>query len=614
MADKKISQLTGASTPVAGTEVLPIVQSGATVKVSIDNLTAGKSVSGASFVPTGSTVPANGMFLSSANSVGFASNSTEHWVVNASGNFNPVGSKGIGTNLAPVSEVVGTTFSTSAAAAGSNLTGSTLAADGTDTNIDINVTPKWSGSVNMTKVNIDGGTIDGTVIGGASAAAATVSSLDATGLTPKIANNGSADVTVQIGPDTPSAGRSGRIGFITSSAHKNWYIANNWLTAGALELVQTTTTGGSTMASSASFVLDSAGNAGIGATPESFFSTERVLKIGNGAYFGGRTNSVVEMNIYTNAYISTGGTPTYIGNGAACRYTHDSGKHLWYNAASGTAGGAISFTNTAALTTTGFGLGTSSPSVKLHLESSSSAVSQQYFVNTDVSVGGKTGGTYMYSRDPSNAWYSGIDSYVPSGAAGVDRTDLRFYTCAITSGERGRFTPGGDFLVGKTTTTAVVGTEISQDGYLRVGRSSSTTATTLDVYSTGAGAYRFYVEMSGTVFATNTTISAISDARLKENVRDLDVGLNAILALKPRKFDWKEGKGKNKKNDRGFIAQEFEQVFPDLIDTWKDPAPEGEEPYKSVRQDLIPVLVKAIQEQQTMIKSLEARIAALEAK
>ena len=43
MADKKISALTAASTPLAGTEVLPIVQSSATVKVSVANLTAGRS-------------------------------------------------------------------------------------------------------------------------------------------------------------------------------------------------------------------------------------------------------------------------------------------------------------------------------------------------------------------------------------------------------------------------------------------------------------------------------------------------------------------------------------------------------------------------------------------
>lgn len=49
MADKKISGLTAASTPLAGTEVLPIVQSGATVKIAISNVTAGRAVSGTQF-------------------------------------------------------------------------------------------------------------------------------------------------------------------------------------------------------------------------------------------------------------------------------------------------------------------------------------------------------------------------------------------------------------------------------------------------------------------------------------------------------------------------------------------------------------------------------------
>lgn len=47
MADLKISQLTGASTPLAGTEVLPIVQSGSTKKVSVADLTAGRAVASA---------------------------------------------------------------------------------------------------------------------------------------------------------------------------------------------------------------------------------------------------------------------------------------------------------------------------------------------------------------------------------------------------------------------------------------------------------------------------------------------------------------------------------------------------------------------------------------
>jgi hypothetical protein len=48
MADKKISALTASTTPLAGTEVLPIVQSGATVQVSVANLTAGRAISATS--------------------------------------------------------------------------------------------------------------------------------------------------------------------------------------------------------------------------------------------------------------------------------------------------------------------------------------------------------------------------------------------------------------------------------------------------------------------------------------------------------------------------------------------------------------------------------------
>lgn len=52
MADKKISQLTGATTPLAGTEVLPIVQGGSTVKVSVANVTAGRAVDALSLSTT----------------------------------------------------------------------------------------------------------------------------------------------------------------------------------------------------------------------------------------------------------------------------------------------------------------------------------------------------------------------------------------------------------------------------------------------------------------------------------------------------------------------------------------------------------------------------------
>ena len=47
MADTKISALTGATTPLAGTEILPIVQGGSTKQVSVASLTAGRAVGSA---------------------------------------------------------------------------------------------------------------------------------------------------------------------------------------------------------------------------------------------------------------------------------------------------------------------------------------------------------------------------------------------------------------------------------------------------------------------------------------------------------------------------------------------------------------------------------------
>jgi hypothetical protein len=186
-------------------------------------------------------------------------------------------------------------------------------------------------------------------------------------------------------------------------------------------------------------------------------------------------------------------------------------------------------------------------------------------------------------NDGTHAWYT-----APSGTAGN----------AITFTQAATLTAGGNFHIARTTTAdTTVGASLFADGTITCARSASDNANlNLYVYSTGAGAARFYVGMGGTVYATSTTITAISDQRLKENIRDLDDGLDVVMALKPRKFDWKTGKGKDIKNDRGFIAQEFETILPDMVENWADPAPEGEEAYKAVNANLIPTLVKAIQE------------------
>jgi hypothetical protein len=101
MADKKISALTNATTPLAGTEVLPIVQSGSTVKVAVSSLTAGRDVSATSIAAGLGAVgtPAytftgdlnTGMWSPSADVVAFSTAGNERFRADSSGNF------GVGT-------------------------------------------------------------------------------------------------------------------------------------------------------------------------------------------------------------------------------------------------------------------------------------------------------------------------------------------------------------------------------------------------------------------------------------------------------------------------------------------------------------------------------------
>ena len=247
------------------------------------------------------------------------------------------------------------------------------------------------------------------------------------------------------------------------------------------------------------------------------------------------------------------------------------------------------------------GIGTSSPGTVIDAQDATSAT-RITLTNTANAAAG-AGVNFLVKNGGTT---------VGNATIRVDNSDnLAFFNLG---GERARITSDGDLLVGTTNSSGTVGAGFKVLGGRPVLVNATSTdgaGTVYEAFSTGANAYRFYVGMGGTIFATNTTISAISDQRHKENIRDLDVGLNAVMQLKPRKFDWKEGKGKNVKDDRGFIAQEFEKVFPDLIDEWKDHAPEGEEPYKSVRQDLIPVLVKAIQELKAELDTVKAELATL---
>ncbi|MFZ4600443.1 MAG: tail fiber domain-containing protein, partial [Terrimicrobiaceae bacterium] len=344
--------------------------------------------------------------------------------------------------------------------------------------------------------------------------------------------------------------------------------------------------------------IDSSGNLGLGVTPSAWSwpnGSTGALQLQQGAALSAYNATTYLSN---NWYYNAG--EKYIANGFATRYEQTTGKHVWYYAGNNTsgAGATVSWTQAMTLTAAGnLGVGSSSPGSKLDVIGA----------NTDGVVasfaGDATYGSLMQFNQPgvSNRRWG-----IPAGA------DAFIWT-GFNSGaysEQMRLDASGNLLVGQTSLNqTVVGFSVTPSGIISTALAASTSAqNTYHVYSTGAGAYRFYVGLGGTVNATNTTITAISDQRLKENIRDLDDGLNVVMALKPRKFDWKEGKGANIKNARGFIAQEFEQVLPDMIEEWLDPAPEGEEPYKAVNANLIPTLIKAIQEQQAIIESLKARL------
>ena len=178
MADLKISQLPAATTPLAGTEVLPIVQSGSTVQVSVNNLTAGKDVSAAIITAT---------------------------TVNA------------------------TTFDTNVAAAGVTLVGTTLSADGTDTNIDVNVTPKGTGAVNMSDTILRRAMLKDT--GWTYFNSNTTSALDYTnGSIQRWAPSGTVSLTTTNWPPTGNLGELFVEGINLGAATITWPTVN-WITA-----------------------------------------------------------------------------------------------------------------------------------------------------------------------------------------------------------------------------------------------------------------------------------------------------------------------------------------------------------------------------------------------
>ena len=106
-----------------------------------------------------------------------------------------------------------------------------------------------------------------------------------------------------------------------------------------------------------------------------------------------------------------------------------------------------------------------------------------------------------------------------------------------------------------------------------------------------------------TLGLTTQNFTQTSDARKKENVKAIEDSVATLEKLRPVTFDWKEGG----KSDVGFIAQEVKEVYPELV------AEDATGHYSVAYTGLVAPLVRAVQQQQEMIRALEARLAKLEA-
>jgi trimeric autotransporter adhesin len=104
---------------------------------------------------------------------------------------------------------------------------------------------------------------------------------------------------------------------------------------------------------------------------------------------------------------------------------------------------------------------------------------------------------------------------------------------------------------------------------------------------TGKGDNTAFIGGSSGAYNGNNSAAwaVVSDARIKKNVTSLTSGLNVISALRPVEFDYIE----NDKHDIGFIAQEYQAVLPAQV-------AESAEGMLSLNQNLVPYLVKALQE------------------
>jgi hypothetical protein len=254
------------------------------------------------------------------------------------------------------------------------------------------------------------------------------------------------------------------------------------------------------------------------------------------------------------------------------------------------------------------GVGTSSPAQKLDVKGSGNTYlriedtqangynaatlykndQRQFRVGVLGTVGGFTNGALVVYDETAAAWRMVIDS---TGNFMVGTTSP---TARLTVAESGN-APASDFY----TSGGAVGTPCM---YVKKQPNNGTTSQVyIQFLFNNASSGNGQINGNGSGAAA---FGSYSDERLKENISDIPPQLENICALRPVEFDYKTGG-----HQVGFIAQEMQEVYPDVVGTASDEMLTITGWSKTEAR-----LVKAIQEQQAMIEELKAKVAALEAK
>jgi hypothetical protein len=119
---------------------------------------------------------------------------------------------------------------------------------------------------------------------------------------------------------------------------------------------------------------------------------------------------------------------------------------------------------------------------------------------------------------------------------------------------------------------------------------------------------------TGPVYSSGGTLTSTnpSDPSLKNNIVSLTPSIDLINQLNPVQFNWIDTEKYGTGLKYGFLANEVQAIFPNIVSTWLDDKGNEKLGYDSV--SLIPVLTSAIKQQVAQIATLESKIASLESK